>query len=151
MGWNGVEWVGWRGDVEWSGVGGRGNSRNSCNGGHPIVSGIPNALVPLACTKAAFPFRFMFQNLFHLGPRMESKVPLDSQGVPFDSRGFDKRSNFQRNRHRGQGDQKIRRGADTRKRKRKSCLSDNCPHQGRRGWAMGFCKSCAAKKGYRAC
>ena len=58
MGWNGVEWVGWRGDVECSGVGGRGNSRNSCNRGHPSVSGIPNALVPLACTKAAFPFRF---------------------------------------------------------------------------------------------
>ena len=79
-------------------------------------------------------------------PTMEQRLG----GKRVDKRKRNKGTDFQRNRHRGQGDGKFRRGADTRtNRKRKNCLSDNCPRQGRRGWAKGFCKSCAHKKGYK--
>ena len=79
-------------------------------------------------------------------PTMEQRLG----GKRVDKRKRNKGTDFQRNRHRGQGDGKFHRGADTRtNRKRKNCLSDNCPRQGRRGWAKGFCKSCAHKKGYK--
>ena len=140
LGWGGMGWNGWDGGVMWSGVG-----------------WVEEAIAGILVTEGTQLYRasrmhwyllHVLRLLFHLDlgsricfisvPAWRAKFHLTAKEVPFDSRGFDKRSNFQRNRHRGQGDQKFRRGADTRKRKRKSCLSDNCPHQGRRGLGHGL-------------
>ena len=69
------------------------------------------------------------------------------QQCEFQLRGWDKRTDYQRKRHRNQGGREFCKGADNRKRKR--CLSEDCGHWGRRGWAKGFCISCAQKKRYK--
>ena len=92
-----------------------------------------------------YAFQFGLEKFLMAYP--DTKPTMETEECPFKLRGWDTRTDFQRKRHRGQGDREFRRGADSRK--RKNCLSENCPHKGRRGWAKGFCKSCAYKKEYK--
>ena len=71
--------------------------------------------------------------------RKQKKIPEEFR------RGPDKRTAEERGRHaKGSNPQRPK----EKPREKTICKTELCPHWGRRGWAKGFCKSCAYKKGH---
>ena len=71
--------------------------------------------------------------------RKQEKIPEEFR------RGPDKRTAEERSRHaKGSNPQRPK----EKPREKAMCKTELCPHWGRRGWAKGFCVSCAHKKGH---